>query len=152
MRCAAGEDVEGDVQDVVGFVIGQMPLEEVEVAVDVVDQADLLSQQEDGADAAGTEALDAIGEFVVDVGGGHHGPGRSGPGVFSSRFWIRRRPSWKNLFLRACAFFSESSSHSKAPLFWNSEDVFSPLLFQKPAGFSSFFRKIAPVGVYITLG
>ena len=37
---AAGEDVEGDVQDMVGFVIGQMPLEEMEVAVDVADQAD----------------------------------------------------------------------------------------------------------------
>jgi hypothetical protein len=24
-------------------------------------------------------------------------------------------------------------------LFWNSEDLFSPTLFQKPAGFSSFF-------------
>ena len=33
----------------------------------------LLRQQEHGADAAGGEALDAIGEFVVDVGGGHHG-------------------------------------------------------------------------------
>ena len=33
----------------------------------------LLRQQQHGADAAGGEALDAIGEFVVDVGGGHHG-------------------------------------------------------------------------------
>ena len=29
----------------------------------------LLRQQEHGADAAGGEALDALGEFVVDVGG-----------------------------------------------------------------------------------
>ena len=29
---AAGQEVEGDVQDVVGFVVGQVPLEEVEVA------------------------------------------------------------------------------------------------------------------------
>ena len=78
---AAGEDVEGDVQDVVGFVVGQMPLEEVEVGVDVVDQPDPASQQEHGADAAGAEALDAIGQLVVDVGGGHHGfVSRSGPG------------------------------------------------------------------------
>jgi hypothetical protein len=42
--------------------------------------------------------------------------------------------------LLACgAFFSESGTHSKAPLFWNTEDVFLPTLFQKPAGFSSFF-------------
>ena len=32
----------------------------------------LLRQQVHGADAAGGEALDAIGEFVVDVVGGHH--------------------------------------------------------------------------------
>ena len=40
----------------------------------------LLRQQEHGADAAGTEALDAIGQFVVDVGGGHHGPIAFGSG------------------------------------------------------------------------
>jgi hypothetical protein len=48
---AAGEEIEGDVQDVVGFVVGQMPLEEVELAVDLLevelavdllDEADLL--------------------------------------------------------------------------------------------------------------
>ena len=65
---AAGEDVEGDVQDVVGFVIGEMALEEMEVVVDVADQAGAASQQEHGADAAGDEALDALGQFVVDVG------------------------------------------------------------------------------------
>ena len=71
---AAGEEVEGDVQDMVGFVIGQMPLEQMEIAVDVARSSPiLLSQQEHGADAAGGEAADAIGQFVVDVGGGHHG-------------------------------------------------------------------------------
>ena len=29
---AAGQDVEGDVQHMVGFVIGQMPLEQMEIA------------------------------------------------------------------------------------------------------------------------
>ena len=78
---AAREDVEGDVQDMVGFVIGEMPLEEMEVMVDVVDQAGPASQQEDGADAARGEALDAIGQFVMDVAGGDHGlvAFRSGP-------------------------------------------------------------------------
>ena len=37
---AAGEEVEGDVQDVVGFVIGEVALEQVEVAVDVLDEFD----------------------------------------------------------------------------------------------------------------
>ena len=35
---AAGEDVEGNVEDMVGFVVRQMPLEEVKVAVDVLDK------------------------------------------------------------------------------------------------------------------
>ena len=69
---SAGQDVEGDVQDMVGFVIGQMSLQDVEVVVDVADQADPPRQQVHGADSAGGEALDAIGEFVVDVAGGHH--------------------------------------------------------------------------------
>src|SRR5271163_1794316 len=56
----------------VGFVIGEMPLEDMKVVVDVADQADPARQQMHGADAARGEALDAIGEFVVDVFGGHH--------------------------------------------------------------------------------
>jgi hypothetical protein len=62
-------------------------------------------------------------------------------------------PTFLEESLLACgAFFSDSGAHSEAPLFWNSEDVFSPTLFQKLAGFSSFFREIVPAGLYITLG
>ena len=35
----AGEGVEGDVQDVVGFMIGKMHLKEMKIGVDVADQA-----------------------------------------------------------------------------------------------------------------
>jgi hypothetical protein len=70
----------------------------------------------------------------------------------ASRFLIRRRASLKESLLACGAFFSENSTHSKAPLFWNSEDVFSPTLFQKPAGFSSFFSEILPPEKNITLG
>ena len=49
---AAGEEIEGDVQDMVGFVVGQMALEQVEIAVDILDEFAPLSQQEEGADAA----------------------------------------------------------------------------------------------------
>ena len=49
---AAGQEVVGDVQHVVGFVVGQMPLEQVEVVVDVADQPGPAGQQVDGADAA----------------------------------------------------------------------------------------------------
>ena len=58
---AAGEDVEGDVQDVVGLVIGEVPLEQVEAVVDGGDQPGAAGDQEHGADAAGGQALGALG-------------------------------------------------------------------------------------------
>jgi len=64
---AAGEDIEGNVQDMVGLVVRQMPLEQTKVAVDVLNEFDLLSQQKDGSDTAGTQAPDAVGVFVMDI-------------------------------------------------------------------------------------
>src|SRR6056297_2700977 len=61
-----------DVQHMVTLVVRQVAFEEVEVAVDVVDQAELAGQQVDGPDAAGCDAPDLLGEFVADVGGGRH--------------------------------------------------------------------------------
>ena len=137
----AGEDVEGDVQDVVGFVVGKMDLEQMKLGVDVADQAYPSSQQKHGADAAGAETLDAIGQFVVDIAGGHHGYGPLGTRWLPETL-VNSSPSFLEDSLLAClAFFSESSTHSKASLSWNSEDVISPTLFQKHWGFSSFFSK-----------
>src|SRR3954471_19008050 len=56
----------------VALVVRQVPLEQVKVLVDVPHQPDLLRQAVDGPDAAGCDGPGAIGEFVVDVGGGHH--------------------------------------------------------------------------------
>ena len=70
---AAGQEVEGDVQDVVALVVRQVPLEDVDVGIDGADQPGPTRQQEHGADAPGGEAPGAIGQLVVDVGGGHHG-------------------------------------------------------------------------------
>ena len=53
---AAGEDVEGDVQDAVGFVVGEMALEPVEMVIDEGDQPDPARQQEQETDAAGAKA------------------------------------------------------------------------------------------------
>ena len=50
---AAGDDVERDVQDVVGLVIGKMYLEEVKIGVDIADQVGTVRQEEHGTDAAG---------------------------------------------------------------------------------------------------
>ena len=66
----------------VGFVVGEVALEEMEVASRCRRSSPVWRrQQEHGADATGTEALHPIGQFVVDVTGGNHGPiaFRSGP-------------------------------------------------------------------------
>jgi hypothetical protein len=149
---AAGEDIEGDVQDMVGFVIGEMPLEDMEVVVDVADQTSPARQEEHGADAARGEALNAIGEFVVDVVGGNHWPFalRSGPVLDAIEDPLPALTESSavafpgSLGVAFSGFLGDSRSHSKAPEGWNSEDVFSPPLFQILQGFSSFFRNIWP--------
>ena len=59
----------------IGFVVGQMDLEQVQAAVDGVDQAEPAGQGMDGADAAAGDAAGALGDLVVDVAGGQHGLG-----------------------------------------------------------------------------
>lgn len=114
---ATGEDVEGDVQDMVGFVVRQMALEQVKVAVDILGELDPLSQQEEGPDAVGTEPADAIGIFVVDVGRGHHGSRPLEAGRIAESFLDPPSPLLEESLLACGASFSESSTHSKAPLF-----------------------------------
>jgi len=76
-----GQDVEGDVQHVVGLVVGQVPLEQVEAAVDVTDEPTLAGDQEHGPDAAAGQSLDAVGQLILDVTGGDHGTLLFGPGA-----------------------------------------------------------------------
>ena len=104
---AASEEIEGDVEHMVGFVIGQMAFEEMEGPVDLLVELDLLNHEEDGPDAAGGESPSATSGFIVDIGRGDHGYRPLGPGVLARRSLMRRRPSWKDLFLRAAHFFGE---------------------------------------------
>ncbi len=158
--CAAGEDVEGDIQDVVGFVVGLVSLEDMELGVDVADEAGALCQQEHGADAAGGESLNAVGQFVVDVAGGHHGPVafRSGAVLdavenpFPPFAELSAVPFPRCLAVAFPGRSGESSSHSKASVVWNSEDVFAPILFQNLRGFSSIFSDSERFSLQITLG
>jgi hypothetical protein len=48
-----GQEVVGDIQDVVALEVRQVPLEQVEVPVDVLDQSQLPGQEVDRPDAAG---------------------------------------------------------------------------------------------------
>jgi hypothetical protein len=124
-----------------------MPFEQLKIAVDILDEVDFLSQEENGTDAASTEATDAISVFVVDIARRHHGYRSLGTGRIVESFFNSPSTFLKESLLACRTLFSESSTHSKAPLFWNSEDLKLPPLFQKLAGFSSFFLKIAPRGL-----
>src|ERR1044071_267183 len=78
---AIAQRVEGDVENVIGFIIGQMNLEEMESAIDGVDEADAACQEVKGADAAMADGVGALGDFVVDVAGGEDRPlAADGPG------------------------------------------------------------------------
>ena len=64
---AAGQEVVGEIQDVVALVIGQVPLEQVEPLVDVMDEPELAGQQVDSTDAARCDRPGPLGDLVADV-------------------------------------------------------------------------------------
>jgi hypothetical protein len=88
----------------------------------------------------------------VDIGRGHHG--------FGSLLVANIRepepdspPSFLEDSLPAgLAFFSDSSTHSKASFSWNSEDLFLPTLFHNHWGFSSTFFDFYLSLFFIKLG
>src|SRR5208283_1795613 len=157
---AAGQDVIGDIQDMVGLVIGQMPFEEMEIAVDIADQPGPASQQVEGADSASGKTLNAVRQFVVDVGSGHHGLFAFWSGVILDAiedpplaFVENSAIAFTRLLTVAFSGLSgDSMTHSKASVGWNSEEVFLSPLFHNLRGFSSFFQNFNQVDLYITLG
>ncbi len=109
----AGKGVEGDVQDVVGFMIGKMHLKEMKIGVDVADQADPACQEQREADAAIATLTHAQSYWMLVAV--IMGTGRSGQGGLPSRLLIRRRRSWKSRFLRASRFFRKVALTRKPP-------------------------------------
>jgi hypothetical protein len=59
---------------VIGIVVGQVKLEQLQALVDRVDQAELTDQGMQGADAAVGNAAVTVADFVMDVRGGEHRP------------------------------------------------------------------------------
>jgi hypothetical protein len=57
---------------VVALEVRQVPLQEVEAPIDVIDQPQLPCQEVHRPDPAGCDRPDLLGDLVVDVGGGHH--------------------------------------------------------------------------------
>ena len=71
--CAAGQHVVGDVQHVVGLVIRQMHLEQFQVAIEGLDQADEKDHLMNGADPRAVQPARAVGHFIVNVARREHG-------------------------------------------------------------------------------
>jgi hypothetical protein len=70
---AVAEGVVGEGQNVVGFVVREMDLQQVEAVVDRLNEAELPSKLVEGADPAVGDAAAAVGNLLVDVAGGEHG-------------------------------------------------------------------------------
>jgi len=82
---------------IVGFggQYAEVELEEMQVAIDGIDEADLPCEGVEGAEAAAAEAAGAVGDLVVDVTGGEHGRWQLGTLVLSRRR-SSRRLRWAN--------------------------------------------------------
>jgi hypothetical protein len=80
---AAGEEVVGEVEDVVGFKVGDMAFEEMEVGVEGVGEFEALDKEEEDAEASGVEAFGFVGDVVVNVLVFEHGAGLNGPLFFA---------------------------------------------------------------------
>ena len=133
-QVAAGQDVVGEGQHVVGLVVGQMDLEQVESAVDGARcRPQLPGQQVDGPDAAAGDAAVAGGEFIVDVGGGQDGRPRraGGHGGCGRRYGACGKPEvwYTRVFTRNASLRSRYI------------DVNNHILPHKPGRFGLFFKQ-----------
>jgi hypothetical protein len=112
---APGYDIESEVQDMIGLVVGKMAFEEVEALIDVADQSGLAGDQEHSPDPAGGESLNPISQLVLNVVGGDHGTLLLWPGTIID--------AAENSSLALPQFVEDINVHSKASVAWNSEDV-----------------------------
>jgi hypothetical protein len=60
----------GQGQYMVGLVVGQVKLEQLESAVDGLGESEATGEGVDGSDAADGEATGTLGNLIVDVAGG----------------------------------------------------------------------------------
>src|SRR5262249_43910084 len=144
--------IEGEVQDMVGFVVGEMNLEEMEVVVNRGDQAGPPRQQEHGPDAAWGQSLDALTQLVMDIGGGDHGDFAFGSGLRGDAVEDSPPSSSQE---RARALFGlgalasgsrprENHAHSKPSVAWTNVGLLPPAFLQDLGGFSSFSWALGP--------
>ena len=132
---ATGQEVQGDVQDMIGLVVGEMALEQMQVVIDVGNQSGPACQQEHSADATWAQPLDPITQLVMNVVGGDHGLLALGTGaVFDAA---------EDSPLASSQCVQDMRFHSKASVAWPNDDMRPPPLLPNHRGFSSFFRPMA---------
>ncbi len=68
------QGVVGNVEDVIGLVVGQMDLEQNQPAVNGLGKPEPLREGMNGTDAAVGDAAIALADLVMDVAGGEHRP------------------------------------------------------------------------------
>jgi hypothetical protein len=65
----------GQRQHMVRFMVGQVDLQQLQAAVQGVDEAELAGESMNEADAAEGDAVGTFGDLIVNVAGSHHGLG-----------------------------------------------------------------------------
>jgi hypothetical protein len=69
---AVAQGIDGNIEHVIGLMVGQVDLQQVEPPVDSFDQTDALGKQVKGADAAKRQTTHALGNLVGNVKSGEH--------------------------------------------------------------------------------
>lgn len=72
--CPTGQQVVSDVEHVIGIVVGQMDFQHPQMLVDQLVESQPPHQQVHSPDSAVGRGPCAIGDFIMDVRGGHDGP------------------------------------------------------------------------------
>ena len=132
---SAGQQVVGDVQHVVRVVVGQMDFQQAEALIDCPIEAQRSHQQVHGSDAAVGGGPRAVGKFVMDVRGGHHGPVASPVVSFVQ--------SSGDPPLGLSQPFRYTAFHSKSSLLRGLGCLNAPIISAKTRAVSSFFMQSA---------
>ena len=113
--------VVGDVEHVIGFVIGEMEMQQFDVSIDRLDQPALPSERMHQPDAAVTDCVCTIGEFELNVARPKHGlvaflgfvfdPFLNASLAFGDLLSCNRHPTLPRLPL---SLFTPSLIHSKS--------------------------------------
>jgi hypothetical protein len=136
---ALAEGVVDEVENVIGLVLGQMNLEQVELSVDGVEESQVAGEGMDGCEAAVGDSVGAVADLVVDVRGGEQRVGAIAA--------LGRVEAAVNLVLGASQLLVYRSVHWKSLRHWGMEKWYLLLLPRKtPRDFVFSGKHPAPKG------